>query len=215
MDRRLEQAALWLFALLLVFAAWQSAQLATLELSVMLGMAPVLLLALALADLVSGITHYLLDTRGNEETRTWGAFIRPFREHHLDPLEMTRHDFVYTNGHTAIALCPLLALVLFTFREPMNATATLQFIFCIALLLFLGLTNQFHKWAHASNAPRFVRWLQAQGLILSRRQHALHHRRYTDHFCITTGWNNGWLAKTQLLQRMFPARPEGNADGTH
>lgn len=204
MDRRLEQAALWLFALLLTVAAWQFAQRATFNLAVFAGLLPALLVALAMADLVSGITHFLLDTRGNETTRFWGAFIRPFREHHLDPQEMTRHDFVHTNGHTAIALCPLLALVLFSFRAPMSATATLQFTYFIALLVFLGLTNQFHKWAHALDAPRFVRWLQANGFVLSQAQHALHHRSYTDHFCITTGWNNGWLAKTQLLQRMFP-----------
>lgn len=214
MDRRLELAAIWLFAILLIVAAWQFTQGASFNPTVLAGLLPALLLALAIADLVSGIAHFLLDTKGNEDTRIWGAFIRPFREHHVDPLEMTRHDFVYTNGHTAIALCPLLALVLLAFQGPMDVAATLQFIFLIGLLLFLGLTNQFHKWAHASNAPRLVHWLQLQGLILSRRQHALHHRRYTDHFCITTGWNNAWLAKTQFLQRIFSAEPERKTEAT-
>ena len=78
-----------------------------------------------------------------------------------------------------------------------------MFVFLAALLLCLGLTNQLHKWAHAADAPTAVRWLQAMRLVLPRQGHALHHASHRDHFCITTGWNNGWLSRTRLLQRLF------------
>lgn len=209
MHRLTEMFALGLFFLLALLPAIQLAIFATVDSFVLLLGIPTLLLALAIADLLSGVTHFLLDTKGGPDTAFWGVFIRPFREHHDDPAEMTRHGFVHTNGHTAIAICPLLLVVMSGYREIVDGAEMLQFIFLYSLLVFLGFTNQFHKWAHASNAPRVVRWLQKAWLILPSRHHALHHATHHDHFCITTGWNNAWLAKTQFLQKLFR---ESNCD---
>jgi ubiquitin-conjugating enzyme E2 variant len=203
MHRLMEQLALCTFVMLAFFAALQITTLAIINAWTVLFIAPSVFLALATADLVSGVMHFMLDCKGRSDTPFWGIFIRPFREHHDDPSEMTQHDFIHTNGHTAIAICPLLLTTMIAYREPMDTTGTLQFVFLSSLLLFLGLTNQFHKWAHASYAPGLVRKLQAVKLILPPQDHARHHATHRDHFCITTGWNNAWLEKTQLLQRVF------------
>ena len=48
-----------------------------------------LLAGYAAADLASGIVHYLLDNFGSPNTPIIGQkFVKPFRDHHVDPMEM-------------------------------------------------------------------------------------------------------------------------------
>ena len=62
------------------------------------------------ADLLSGLAHWAFDSFGSASTPIIGkSFIRPFRAHHADPEEMTRHDFVETHGSSCLAALPLLA----------------------------------------------------------------------------------------------------------
>ena len=64
---------------------------------------PVGIFAFMLADFVFGFVHCAADNFGSPQTPVFGvAFIRPFRDHHRDPLDITRHDFVETNGNSCI-----------------------------------------------------------------------------------------------------------------
>src|SRR5476649_236730 len=92
-----------------------------------------------LADLFSGLVHWALDTFGSVRTPVLGpAFIRPFREHHADPLAMTGHDFVEVNGASCLGCVPLLLL----------APLLPDFLHAIVLFTCVGVlfTNQCHKW---------------------------------------------------------------------
>lgn len=153
------------------------------------------------ADFLSGVAHWAGDTVGDENTPVLGKhFVRPFRQHHVDPKAITRHDFVETNGNNSIVSVPVLAaLVIVMPREP-----GVLFYACLTLAfgaLFVFCTNQFHKWAHADRVLAPVRWLQRAGLVLSPEHHAIHHAAPHDkYYCITVGWLNPLLTRLRFFR---------------
>jgi ubiquitin-conjugating enzyme E2 variant len=155
------------------------------------------------ADFFSGIVHWFCDTFFEEDTPLIGRMlIEPFREHHRDPLAMTRHGFAEIVGNSCLAIAPLLAAVAF-FALPASGTP-LSLVAHSALLTFaVGavITNQFHKWAHLPAPPRAVVRLQHAGLVLRPVHHGGHHRTQAGAYCVATGWMN------PLLDRLgfFPA----------
>lgn len=144
------------------------------------------------ADLLSGLAHWVFDSFGSTSTPVIGnALIRPFREHHADPAEMTRHDFVETHGASCLAGLPFLA------ATSVMPVAAWTGILAQAVLLFAALgmlfTNQCHKWAHLDEAvtPKLVLWAQSRWLVLPREHHRLHHTPpFDSHFCMSSGWLN-------------------------
>ena len=143
------------------------------------------------ADFLSGLVHWAGDTIGDQNTPIFGPnFVTPFRYHHVDPKDITRHDFVETNGNNCIVVAPILALLLLITPK----TSGWFFYLCSVLAFtswFIFCTNQFHKWAHEDNPVRWVRMLQRAGLILSPEHHAIHHASPQDKsYCITVGWMN-------------------------
>ena len=139
-----------------------------------------------LADLLSGLVHWALDTFGSVRTPVVGpAFIRPFREHHAEPDAMTRHDFIEVNGASCLGCLPLLLLGLL-----LDGFAHALVVFtCLGVLV----TNQCHKWAHSLPGDNsfLIKKLQEVGLILHPSEHAKHHTPpYNSHFCTANGWLN-------------------------
>ena len=155
-----------------------------------------------LADLLTGVVHWLFDTWGNEDAPLVGRnFIRPFREHHKDPRSITRHDFVETNGNNCLATLPILLVACFI------PTTSPPGLFAVASLLSLSAaavaTNQFHKWAHTDEPGSLISALQRYRLILPREHHRLHHiAPFSTHYCITTGWLNPALRATDAFRRL-------------
>lgn len=164
----------------------------------LLWMVPTAMLAGAfLADFSSGTVHWLADTFGTADMPILGPnFVRPFREHHTDPQEITRHDFVEVNGNNCVVIMlfgmPVFLLV------PNNGEMWAVWLEMALLAQFAGVfaTNQIHKWSHLDNPSGFVRFLQRTGLIMSVEHHNVHHTAPHDsYYCITTGWMNPVLEK--------------------
>ncbi|MDQ3266168.1 MAG: fatty acid desaturase family protein [Myxococcota bacterium] len=143
-----------------------------------------------LSDLVSGLVHWLFDTWGSPRTPVLGKnFIIPFRVHHLEPKDITRHGFIATNGHNCLVSVPVLVGCLFLPSSSGWSAPLTTFLVMMTLGVFA--TNQFHKWAHLAQPPPMVAALQKAGLILSPSHHEVHHAHpYAKHYCITTGWMN-------------------------
>lgn len=148
------------------------------------------------ADFVSGFVHWAGDTIGDATTPVFGPnFVTPFRYHHVDPKDITRHDFVETNGNNCIVAAPVLGLLLVVTPQ----TPGWVFFACTMIAFtsfFVFCTNQFHKWAHEDRPVALVRLLQRAGLILSPEHHAIHHASPQNKaYCITVGWMNPLLDK--------------------
>ena len=199
-QRALELGSIGLFTGLSTWATWRSIDASGHYFPLVLLLAAPL--GWLVVDLLSGVAHWALDSFGSTSTPFIGqSFIRPFREHHADPREMTRHDFVETHGASCLASLPFLAAA---GTMPLDsATAVLA----QAVLLFSALgalfTNQCHKWAHLDEAeiPPLVRWAQRRWLVLPREHHQLHHTPPFDtHFCMSSGWLNA--AFNSLLRRL-------------
>jgi plasmanylethanolamine desaturase len=146
------------------------------------------------ADFLSGVVHWAGDTLGDESTPFLGRnFVLPFRQHHINPKDISRHDFVETNGNNCIVVLAPLSLAYWLLPDDTGFgffAATLMGF----LALFIVATNQFHKWAHADAPPRVAVVLQRWGLILSADHHNIHHAQPHDrHYCITVGWMNPLL----------------------
>jgi len=151
------------------------------------------------ADFVSGFVHWAADTWGTPEWPIIGkALIRPFREHHVDQKEITRHDFVETNGNNCfISIAPAVGAALLP--EGWFFASAMGFALCLAIF---G-TNQFHKWSHMGEPPAAVRLLQRASLILPPDHHSVHHSApYAKYYCITVGWLNEPLHRMRFFQAM-------------
>jgi plasmanylethanolamine desaturase len=175
-----------------------------------------LALAYLAADLVSGIVHFVADTYFDVDTPIVGRkFVLPFRAHHAHPEAMLAHDFVETNGDSClVVLFPLVPTALLVPVAAGGAATTLG-VFVVAFSVFIVLTNEAHRYAHAETAPRVVRLLQRMHLILKPEEHARHHRAPFDRaYCITSGVLNPLLDRLgffRAITRAFPARG-GDAD---
>ena len=156
-----------------------------------------------LTDFISGFFHWAGDSLGSETMPILGAhFVKPFRFHHVDQKDITRHDFIETNGNNCIiSILPLMHVAIFMPPTPGLFFYYGSLVFSVALFTF-G-TNQFHKWAHCApeDLHPIVRVLQRSGLILSPEHHETHHTApFETYYCITHGMLNPLLARVRFFR---------------
>jgi plasmanylethanolamine desaturase len=103
-------------------------------------------LGILTADLASGIVHWGADTWGSVDMPVIGRnFLRPFREHHIDPTSITRHDFIETNGDNFAVTIPYLFYMAykFTYFNHIDIQRSYNFeVYMFLLAIFVSMTNQ-------------------------------------------------------------------------
>lgn len=144
-----------------------------------------------LADLASGVVHYLADNVGGPDTPVVGPLlIAPFREHHRAPEAMLENGFLERNANNALIVLPAFVWVLWVDLDSLWIVGAAVCSLLLGWWIFV--TNQIHAWAHSQEVPGVVRRLQAAGVFLSFEQHDCHHRAVREaapgsHYCITSG----------------------------
>jgi len=144
-----------------------------------------IIVAVLVADFLSGFFHWLEDAYGRENWPFFGRFvIKPNILHHHDPRYFTRHSWFQSSwlllciGLTVLAIAWVLGVL------------TWQ----VWLVVILGTNaNQVHKWAHrtpAENGP-FVSLFQRIHLLQTPRHHGRHHTNpKNSHYCVLTNFLN-------------------------
>ncbi|XP_076221591.1 plasmanylethanolamine desaturase Kua isoform X2 [Nomia melanderi] len=98
------------------------------------------------ADFGSGLVHWAADTWGSVELPILGKnFLRPFREHHIDPTSITRHDFIETNGDNFMVTIPFLCKLTWDFLTLPEPEIQQKFVwtcYWFLLAIFVAMTNQ-------------------------------------------------------------------------
>ncbi|XP_043690662.1 fatty acid desaturase 4, chloroplastic-like [Telopea speciosissima] len=175
-----------------------------------------------LADLGSGIYHWAIDNYGDASTPLFGSQIEAFQGHHKFPWTITKRQF----ANNLYALARAVAFVVIPIDLTSNDLVVHAFVgVCSGCIMF---SQQFHSWAHGtkSRLPPLVVALQDAGVLVSRTQHAAHHRSpYNNNYCIVSGVWNEFLDRKSVFEALemvfffkFGVRPrswsEPNPDWT-
>ncbi|MDO6682385.1 MULTISPECIES: fatty acid desaturase CarF family protein [unclassified Oceanobacter] len=179
---------------------------------------PVIFLAIYLADLLSGVAHFILDYRrttpnsglkelyfyqgskGSEEylkQRTavmkkispLETIVFDFKVHHLSPGALGRRSFLRLIM-PAMYFVTLPATVSLLLLHTLDWIGSLTALFGWTLIGALMLTQYAHSCAHRPKLSLLVRVLQKTRLFMTKEQHQSHHLDLGVDFCILNGWAN-------------------------
>jgi ubiquitin-conjugating enzyme E2 variant len=159
--------------------------------------------AYSLADLATGVYHWFVDNYGDASTPVLDPQIAAFQGHHRYPSTITLRELC-NNLHALARAVVLVLTPVDAALSARGAPAAAHAFFCAFAASFM-LSQQSHAWAHERRRrlPPGVEALQAAGVLVSRAQHAAHHRQpYNTNYCIVSGMWNGVLDKYKVFKAM-------------
>lgn len=148
------------------------------------------------ADLVTGLAHWLEDTYCLEDYPLIGSFIcEPNIEHHVDPQLMVREGTFFSRNVLQWTFCGLLYGALWLIG--------LGGIYTFTILLMASFGNEIHRWNHMSKTNGFVTFMKDSGLIQVQKQHSLHHKQpHNQYYCVMTSLLNAILERINFWRRL-------------
>lgn len=153
--------------------------------------------SIVLGDLGTGVFHWSVDNYGSLKTPVFGSVCAAFQGHHIAPWTITYRPFANNVYKIAIATVPVLALLTVA---PINLN--LRIFFSLFINWWL-VSQELHKFSHMKQLPPLIKLLQDNRIILSRKEHGLHHNSpFEGHYCILTGVCNQWLDQSNFFRHL-------------
>lgn len=166
------------------------------------------------ADFFTGFFHWFEDTWITPKTPLIGKSIgAPNVEHHQNPGLMGRMGTWITRNVAPVILAVIVLSLFWMFG-----------VFNWQLLLvaaFGACGNEVHAWNHRTKNNKFITFVQDTGLVQSRQQHAIHHKKpYDKYYCTLSNFTNAvlerinfwrgleWFCMTVLRMKMKRLSPE-------
>ena len=151
--------------------------------------------SIVIGDFATGVFHWSVDNYGSLKTPIFGTVCAAFQGHHVTPWTITFRSFANNVYKICYGTIPALLLLTFSSADPL-----LRIFFTIFISGWM-ISQEFHKFAHMRSTPKSVKILQDMGLILSKKEHGLHHTSpFEGHYCILTGICNPILDKTNFFR---------------
>ncbi|WP_199434104.1 fatty acid desaturase CarF family protein [Qaidamihabitans albus] len=157
------------------------------------------------ADLVSGVLHWALDTWFNENVRAVRRIVLIVREHHVYPQQIFKYRWTHEFGilswfGLAVVSATWLLATLTTAPAPV---AVGMVVGGVVASLGASFSLELHKLGHNFAPGWAVRALQRLGLVLTPAHHMKHHRAEHDtHYCIVNGWADRTLGRLGLFRAL-------------
>lgn len=159
-------------------------------------------LSLYMIDFVGACIHYYLDKySGNNK------YIKPiaieFQKHHDEPFQLINcSNFNLIHQISTLWFLPFLSFVFHLYLKYINVTSNIiQSIIIIEIVMFsLGSLSQItHKLAHKMNYLSkkeqntifysFIYFLQKYNIILTSKNHKIHHIKFDKNYSVFNGWS--------------------------
>lgn len=155
-----------------------------------------------LADLLSGIVHCVLDNISSKDFLSEPLFPEKLSSfsfleevaltaqgHHPFPKQITKSSYWYSTWDSYLLMLPILAMGVASSYYGYDTGA-----YMLGITAFLvPQANYTHALAHGKSAKNsFVKFLQKTGIILSPKEHNIHHKNTDLNYCSLSGHMN-WL----------------------
>ena len=152
--------------------------------------------SIILGDFSTGVFHWSVDNYGNIKTPIFGSVCVAFQGHHESPWTITFRSFANNVYKICYGTIPaLIILSVFTSIDPMTRA-----FFSLYINWWL-ISQELHKYSHMRRTPKFIKYLQDWGIIISKKEHGLHHTSpFEAHYCILTGICNPLLDRTNFFR---------------
>mmetsp|Transcript_3470 Transcript_3470/g.5414 ORF Transcript_3470/g.5414 Transcript_3470/m.5414 type:complete len:329 (-) Transcript_3470:89-1075(-) len=164
----------------------------------MIAMSMVFIASIILGDFGTGVFHWSVDNYGSINTPVVGTVCAAFQGHHQTPWTITFRPFINNVYKIAYGTVPALLLTVWNSSDHPYA----QIFFTLFINWWL-ISQELHKYSHMRQLPAVVQLLQRMGVILSKKEHGLHHNSpFEGHYCILTGVCNPVLDRTKFFRHL-------------